>query len=257
MGERNETIGSRRLLPALAAAAIMVPAAPAAAQTSGGTEAPPEVRTAGVLTAEGLVGLTARSGSMLGRTARLSGSVPASEAGQKITIERFDEVKQAWVPLATATVGFDGGYVATWKPDRVGRHRIRAMLVRSGAATVATASGELGVTVHQPAMATWYGPGFYGRRTACGMKMTPTLLGVAHRRLPCGTEVALLYRGRTITVPVVDRGPFRPDRPGARLQIHRPRRRRPARPAAARRLDVGRDPPRPDRSQRVYVRAST
>jgi rare lipoprotein A len=26
--------------------------------------------------------------------------------------------------------------------------------------------------------------------------------------LPCGTKVALLYKGRTITVPVVDRGPF-------------------------------------------------
>jgi rare lipoprotein A len=39
--------------------------------------------------------------------------------------------------------------------------------------------------------------------------MTRTLLGVAHKRLPCGTQVAVLYRGRRITVPVVDRGPFR------------------------------------------------
>ena len=38
--------------------------------------------------------------------------------------------------------------------------------------------------------------------------MTHRLLGVAHRTLPCGTKVALLYKGRTITVPVVDRGPF-------------------------------------------------
>jgi peptidoglycan hydrolase-like protein with peptidoglycan-binding domain len=57
-------------------------------------------------------------------------------------------------------------------------------------------------------VATWYGPGFYGRRTACGERMTHRLLGVAHRTLPCGTKVALLYKGRTITVPVVDRGPF-------------------------------------------------
>ena len=35
-----------------------------------------------------------------------------------------------------------------------------------------------------------------------------TLLGVAHRTLPCGTPVEILYRGKTITVPVVDRGPF-------------------------------------------------
>ena len=39
--------------------------------------------------------------------------------------------------------------------------------------------------------------------------MSRTLLGVAHKTLPCGTQVAVLYKGRRITVPVVDRGPFR------------------------------------------------
>jgi rare lipoprotein A (peptidoglycan hydrolase) len=38
--------------------------------------------------------------------------------------------------------------------------------------------------------------------------LAPDTLGVAHRRLPCGTRVALLYRGRRIVVPVIDRGPF-------------------------------------------------
>jgi rare lipoprotein A len=189
---------------------VLVPAGPAAAQTSGGIEAPPEVQTGGVLSAEGLVALSARSGSMLGRTARFRGSVPATEAGQTITVERFDDLTQAWSPLATTTVALDGSYVARWTTDRAGAHRIRAVLVRPGAATAANASAELTVTVHRPAMATWYGPGFYGRRTACGLKMTRSLIGVAHKRLPCGTRVALLYRGRTLTVPVVDRGPFRP-----------------------------------------------
>jgi rare lipoprotein A (peptidoglycan hydrolase) len=32
---------------------------------------------------------------------------------------------------------------------------------------------------------------------------------VAHRKYKCGTNVAVLYHGRRITVPVVDRGPFR------------------------------------------------
>ena len=39
--------------------------------------------------------------------------------------------------------------------------------------------------------------------------MTRKLLGVAHRTLPCGTQVALTYKGNAITVPVVDRGPFK------------------------------------------------
>jgi rare lipoprotein A len=57
-------------------------------------------------------------------------------------------------------------------------------------------------------VASWYGPGFYGRKTACGLRMSRKLLGVAHKKLPCGTPVAIAYGGKSITVPVVDRGPF-------------------------------------------------
>ena len=57
---------------------------------------------------------------------------------------------------------------------------------------------------------SWYGPDFYGRRTACGFAMTKTLLGVAHRTLPCGTRITFRNpaNGRTLTLPVVDRGPY-------------------------------------------------
>ena len=57
---------------------------------------------------------------------------------------------------------------------------------------------------------SWYGPGFYGRRTACGVAYTTTTLGVANRKLPCGTLVTFRNpaNGRTITVPVIDRGPY-------------------------------------------------
>ena len=57
-------------------------------------------------------------------------------------------------------------------------------------------------------IASWYGPGFYGNRTACGQTYTPEIVGVAHRTLRCGTLVTLEYRGRTLTVPVIDRGPY-------------------------------------------------
>jgi hypothetical protein len=57
-------------------------------------------------------------------------------------------------------------------------------------------------------IASWYGPGFYGNRTACGQTYTPEIIGVAHRTLPCGTLVVIEYRGRTLTVPVIDRGPY-------------------------------------------------
>jgi hypothetical protein len=55
---------------------------------------------------------------------------------------------------------------------------------------------------------SWYGPGFYGKRTACGQALTPDLIGVAHRSLPCGTAVQFRWNGRVVTVPVVDRGPY-------------------------------------------------
>jgi rare lipoprotein A len=57
-------------------------------------------------------------------------------------------------------------------------------------------------------LATWFGPGFYGHTTACGQEMSPTLVGVASRTLPCGTLVQVGYRGRQLTVPVLDRGPY-------------------------------------------------
>jgi rare lipoprotein A (peptidoglycan hydrolase) len=57
--------------------------------------------------------------------------------------------------------------------------------------------------------ATWYGPGLYGNRTACGQRLRRSTLGVAHRTLPCGTPVTFYHRGRFVTVSVIDRGPFR------------------------------------------------
>ncbi len=57
-------------------------------------------------------------------------------------------------------------------------------------------------------IATWFGPGFYGQQTACGQTMTPVIVGVASRTLPCGTLVLVDYKGRQLTVPVIDRGPY-------------------------------------------------
>lgn len=63
---------------------------------------------------------------------------------------------------------------------------------------------------HVDGNVSWYGPGFYGKRTACGYAMTESLVGVAHRTLPCGTRVTFRnpVNGRTVTARVVDRGPY-------------------------------------------------
>jgi putative peptidoglycan binding protein/rare lipoprotein A (RlpA)-like double-psi beta-barrel protein len=65
------------------------------------------------------------------------------------------------------------------------------------------------VALMRSAKATWYGPGLYGNRTACGTRLRRGTLGVAHKSLPCGTPVTFYKAGRFVTVPVIDRGPFR------------------------------------------------
>ena len=59
--------------------------------------------------------------------------------------------------------------------------------------------------------ATWYGPGFWGNRTACGKVLKETTIGVAHKKLPCGTRVTFAYRGRWVRARVIDRGPYNGD----------------------------------------------
>lgn len=56
--------------------------------------------------------------------------------------------------------------------------------------------------------ASWYGPGFYGNRTACGQTLRSGTVGVAHKKLPCGSKVLIGYRGRYLMTTVIDRGPY-------------------------------------------------
>ena len=66
-------------------------------------------------------------------------------------------------------------------------------------------------------VASWYGPGFYENRLPCWpwlkanglpIQFLPDTWGVAHKSLPCGTMVTLTHGANTVTVPVVDRGPY-------------------------------------------------
>lgn len=60
----------------------------------------------------------------------------------------------------------------------------------------------------QSARASWYGPGFYGRRTASGAVLTENMMNVAHRSMAFGTRIQFEYRGQTAVAVVNDRGPF-------------------------------------------------
>ena len=58
--------------------------------------------------------------------------------------------------------------------------------------------------------ASWYGPGFFGNRTASGEVLRPGTLTAAHRSLPFGTQVRVtnIGNGRSAIVRINDRGPF-------------------------------------------------
>jgi len=62
----------------------------------------------------------------------------------------------------------------------------------------------------QVGMASWYGPGFHGRRTASGEVYDQDALTAAHPSLPFGTRVRVtnLDNGRAVDVRITDRGPF-------------------------------------------------
>ncbi len=59
-------------------------------------------------------------------------------------------------------------------------------------------------------VASWYGPGFAGRKTASGERYRPAGMSAAHRTLPFGTAVKVtnLDNDKSVIVKINDRGPF-------------------------------------------------
>jgi rare lipoprotein A len=74
-------------------------------------------------------------------------------------------------------------------------------------ATAQPDAGRLGT-------ASWYGPGFQGRRTASGERFDQHAFTAAARSFPLGTRLRVtnLANGRSAVVRVNDRGPFVHDR---------------------------------------------
>ncbi len=111
-----------------------------------------------------------------------------------------------WTTIARPRVR-DGRFSTTFRPQETDRKRpLRAWFKGDGTSLGRKQSDSL--RIYRSDLATWYGPGFYGNRTACGKTLGYNTLGVAHRTLPCGTKVAIMYGGRTVTVTVIDRGPY-------------------------------------------------
>ena len=112
-----------------------------------------------------------------------------------------------WRTVDSTRTGSRGRFRASWRPDSAGSHKLR---LRSRSDGLGSRAGDrLGkVNSYRAGHASWYGPGLYGNQLGCGGTLTPSTLGVAHKSLPCGTKVTFRYRGRSVRVAVIDRGPY-------------------------------------------------
>ena len=197
-------------MAALVAVLLTLPATAAAGDggTSGNSGGGATYTNAAPADAE--ISLTVASGAWLGRATRIRGR-SADLAGRTVAIERRRSRRSEWVSVASVRVGDDGRFGTRWTPRSIGRHQLRALpetASSAGSGDDGTASRVERLIVYESVTTTWYGPGFYGNKTACGQRLTTDTLGVAHKSLPCGTKVALRANGRSIVVPVIDRGPY-------------------------------------------------
>lgn len=147
--------------------------------------------------------VSAPDGAFAGRSSRILGTVAAGVASVTVDVRGADGL---WAQIGSAPVSGDGSFEISWTPVQAGRYDVR--FTPTGAARIAGDQPDGTLFVYRLQKATWYGPGFYGKRTACGVKLTRRTLGVAHRSLPCGTMVQLFAGGKTVTAPVIDRGPY-------------------------------------------------
>jgi hypothetical protein len=184
----------RQILPAAAAAvAVLVPGLAAAKESPDRREKP-----VGLHISLHLKGHHVRRG----RSVVVHGRVrPAGAHRVKIV------VRGPRGALVRASTRRRGAFALRWRARRAGSYTVRAYAVHDRRIR-GSRSPLRRLTAYRPAEASYYGPGLYGNGVACGGTLKPATLGVAHKTLPCGTKVRLRYRGRSLTVRVIDRGPY-------------------------------------------------
>ncbi|OJU85753.1 MAG: hypothetical protein BGO11_11930 [Solirubrobacterales bacterium 70-9] len=139
---------------------------------------------------------------LTGADVTLRGKVRPSGAHQvKVVVSGPDQEVLALrtKPNGTFRVKLDAGDIGNYDVTAYNAH---------GKRTRSSHSAVRHLTSYRLAGASYYGPGLYGNGVACGGTLEPGTLGVANKTLPCRTKVKLRYHGRSITVPVIDRGPY-------------------------------------------------
>jgi rare lipoprotein A len=137
-----------------------------------------------------------------GRRVSVAGTLSPGLSGRTVTLQAMGH--HGWRTVAHVRTGATGRFRLRFLPRQTGSRRVRLRF--AGDAYGLPAHRRLGrLNVYRLAEASWYGG---GGGLACGGSLTSATLGVANKTLPCGTLVTLRYNGRSIRVPVVDRGPY-------------------------------------------------
>jgi rare lipoprotein A len=137
-----------------------------------------------------------------GSRVSIAGKLSPAIVGRTVELQAMGP--HGWRTVAHARTAAKGRFRLRYLPRDTGSERIRVDF--AGDSLGLPAHRRLGrLNVYRLAEASWYGG---GGGLACGGSLTSSTLGVANRTLPCGTLVTLRYNGRSIRVPVVDRGPY-------------------------------------------------
>jgi hypothetical protein len=137
-----------------------------------------------------------------GRGAVVLGTLRPSLAGQEVSLQALDG--HGWRTVGATRTGAEGRFRLRYTPRRIGSALVRLRFLGNvGELPTRRRLGRL--NVYRLAGASWYGG---GGGLACGGSLTSSTLGVANKTLPCGSLVTLRYAGRSVRVPVVDRGPY-------------------------------------------------
>jgi rare lipoprotein A len=141
-----------------------------------------------------------------GRRLVVRGELRPAGAGRAVSLQ-LARTAGGWTTVDHDRTDAKGRYVLAWRATHTGTERVRVHF--GGTRELGSARHLAGMArIYRRAFVSWYGPGLYGQHLACGGTLSAGTLGVAHKSLPCGTKVTLHYRGRTVRVPVVDRGPY-------------------------------------------------
>ena len=150
--------------------------------------------------ASGLDVLEGRQASVTGML-RARSSVTAL-AGRIVSLQAFTGGR--WSTVAGARTGHEGVFHVRFWPRRIGSESVRLRF--AGEQGLRASRHFLGrLNVYRSVQASWYGG---GGGLACGGSLESNTMGVASRTLSCGTLVTLRFDGRSVRVPVVDRGPY-------------------------------------------------